>query len=122
MVYEHLPETVLRPLLSEERGVYYEDAQAPTALLVANKRIYLEVKAWFDTDTRLKMPATVVICPKGRRTELGTQFTILLIDHVWKWDVVQPFLGPQPNRPNGFRTFNPPVHEHGECTAAALRT
>ena len=82
MVYEYIPETVLQPLLSEQRRVYYENARAPTALLVINKLIYREVKAWIDVDTRSKMPVTVVICPKNGSSDLGTQSMGDLIDNV----------------------------------------
>jgi hypothetical protein len=79
MVYELVPEIVLRPLLSKEHGIYYQDARAPTALLVANKLIHREIKSWVDTDTRLKMPVTVVICPKGYGGDDGSRDTIELI-------------------------------------------
>jgi hypothetical protein len=88
MVYELVSETVLRAVFPKEGGVYYDNARAPTALLVANNLIHREVKAWIDIDTRLKMSATVVICRKGQCTNIGTQFTSGLIHRVWMSDAM----------------------------------
>jgi hypothetical protein len=86
MVYELVPETVLQPLISKDHGIYYKDARAPTALLVANKLINNEIKSWIDTDTRFKMPVTLVICPKGRSSIISTMHTISMVDAVRAYD------------------------------------
>jgi hypothetical protein len=86
MVYELVPEPVLQPLISKEHGIYYEDARAPTALLVTNKLIHREIQSWIDTDTRLEISVTVVICPKGRSTVIRTISTIYMIDAVRTYD------------------------------------
>ena len=66
MVYEYVPETVLYPVLSRQFSVYYEDAKAPTPLLLVNKLIQNETKAWFEIDTRFKMPVTIAVQLQGK--------------------------------------------------------
>jgi hypothetical protein len=58
-IYEYLPERTLRPILPDSHGLWYEDTKPPTALLLANRFMYHEVKDFFEK-RRLSEPASII--------------------------------------------------------------
>jgi len=59
VIYEHLLESILRPLIRREYQLYFQDHRAPTSLLQASRTVNEEIKACVSS-YRKQRPLVVI--------------------------------------------------------------